>query len=93
MSMVFKNIDRHVLGAALRRRVNAVEQPVGPHVGGPEVENRQLQLAPSIIESQGRVVVEISNRRTLTVRAFLIEDPEGYTVEFFQWTNEGIKTK
>jgi len=30
---------------------------------------------------------EIYNNKNVPIRAFLVEDPGGYTVEFFQWLN------
>lgn len=32
-----------------------------------------------------RILKEIQNNESAPIRAFLIEDPGGYTVEFFQW--------
>ncbi len=31
---------------------------------------------------------EIYDSKTVPIRAFLVEDPGGYTVEFYQWLNE-----
>ena len=47
-----------------------------------------------VLSAKGiKIISKLSDSGSVPVRAFLIEDPEGYTVEFFQWTNEGIKTK
>lgn len=34
-----------------------------------------------------RILKDIYNHSGAPIRAFLVEDPGGYTVEFFQWTN------
>ncbi len=36
-----------------------------------------------------KILTELSDSDSVPVKAFLVEDPEGYTVEFFQWTNDG----
>ena len=32
-----------------------------------------------------KIISELSDSGSVPVKAFLVEDPEGYTVEFFQW--------
>lgn len=34
------------------------------------------------------IIKEIANSENVPIRAFLIRDPGGYTVEFFQWLNK-----
>ena len=38
-------------------------------------------------EGSVKVLKEIYDHESVPIRAFLIEDPGGYTVEFFQWLN------
>jgi hypothetical protein len=35
-----------------------------------------------------KILSELSDSGSVPVKAFLVEDPEGYTVEFFQWIKD-----
>ena len=45
--------------------------------------NEKVSAYPEI-----KYLKEIYNHDSVPIRAFLIEDPGGYTVEVFQWLNK-----
>jgi len=76
--------------------VGLVDESRGSHKSS---ENKPVMLSIvtadvdswyAVLKTKGiKIISELSNSSSVPVRAFLIEDPEGYTVEFFQWTNDG----
>ncbi len=72
--------------------VGLVDETRGSHKSS---ENKpvMLSIVTSDVESwyevltaKGiKIISELSDSGSIPVKAFLIEDPEGYTVEFFQW--------
>lgn len=42
-----------------------------------------------MVASGAPILSELSLSTNVPVRAFMVEDPEGYTVEFFQWMEGG----
>lgn len=72
--------------------VGLVDETRGSHQSS---ENKpvMLSIVTSDVESwyevltaKGiKIITELSDSYSVPVKAFLVEDPEGYTVEFFQW--------